>query len=77
MEIGRPCGGDDRAEMTDEQIGQTQASVAAASQRFIAHEVLRSGRAAVVQQVEAGGAPLTTSVKNDVTAGTAFNAIRP
>lgn len=39
MEIGRPCGGDDRAEMTDEQIGQTQASVAAASQRFIAHEV--------------------------------------
>jgi hypothetical protein len=77
MEIGRPYGGDDRAEMTDEQIGQTQASVAAASQRFIAHEVLRSGRAAVVQQVEAGGAPLITSVKNDVTAGTAFNAISP
>ena len=29
------------------------------------------------QQVEAGGAPLITSVKNDVTAGTAFRAMRP
>ena len=35
------------------------------------------GSAAVVQQVEAGGAPLITSVKNDVTAGTAFNAMSP